>query len=488
MIKHPKTIHIITKGHDHVKECREVVLQYYYPQYQLVVNKGLHDPEVEISIEVDGGNEILLEFQSECYHLSDRILIDSTMPIQKQIKRKLFLFLRKITGKELPWGILTGIRPVKIAHYQFIRGLSDDEVRNSLHKDYLITEEKAQKVIDLAKIEIDVMYPLDKRKAVLYVGIPFCPTRCSYCSFISSTVDNRELLNAYLQALGHEIDKLCGYLDKENIQISSIYVGGGTPSVLNPSEIAKLFEQIYKHISKYETMEITFEAGRPDTVNKEMLKVLHDVGVNRMSINPQTLNDNTLKSIGRNHTAKQFFESMELARSVGMDNINTDLILGLANETTKDVEHTIRKVMELSPENITIHNLSIKKSSVIKENLDDYSFKTDSLIKEMNEIAENMMVEKKYNPYYLYRQQYTQGNLENTGYSLPGKEGIYNISIMSEKTSVIGIGAGSSGKLFYPEIDLLERMETVKDIKTYIETVDQICERKSRQMEKVFHE
>jgi len=485
---YPKTIHIVTIGHDHVKECREVVTQYYYPQYQLVVNKVLYDPEIEISIEVNPENSIVLKFQSKSHDFTDLSLIDANIPIQKQIKRQLFLFLRKITGKELPWGTLTGIRPVKIAHSLLIKGQNQDQVKNSLAKDYFITEKKAGKLVDLAKLEIDVMYPINKRKAVLYVGIPFCPTRCSYCSFISSTVNNRELLNAYLLALGREIDELGAYLDENCIEISNIYVGGGTPSVLNPSEIEKMFEHIYKHISRRKSMEITFEAGRPDTVTKEKLKVLHEMGVNRISINPQTLNEDTLKAIGRNHTAKQFFESMELARSIGMDNINTDLILGLANETTKDVEYSVRKVMELSPENITIHNLSIKKSSTIKGNLEDFSFTIDSLVGEMNDISEQMLMENAYHPYYLYRQQYTQGNLENTGYTLPGKEGIYNISIMSEKTSVIGIGAGSSGKLFYPEIDLLDRMETVKDIKTYIDTIDQICERKIKQMEKVFHQ
>lgn len=477
------TLNIITVGHNYFLECRKIIMQ-YYPNYQIYVNKDM-STLIKFIISVDTQDISIQYYNREVLIRTYIKKIDLSREIKKDIIKYLYKSLSDLLGKKLPWGILTGIRPVKIPHKLLLEGLSDEQVKSILQNNYYLSEEKSNIIIKLAKKEIQTVYPLGKNMAILYISIPFCPSRCNYCSFVSSTVKDEFILQSYLESLGKEIDSILTYLLHNKIKISTLYIGGGTPSILNEKLLYKFFIKLSNYLALDKLDEITFEGGRPDTISEEKLKVLKDFHVNRISINPQTLNDTTLKNIGRRHTAKDYYKAMDIARKLGFDNINNDIIVGLDNEDIEDIKNTMENVVKLAPENITIHNLSLKKSSILKNQIESFVFKEEDIIVKMNDIAKSILLKNNYMPYYLYRQKYTQGNLENIGFCKKGKEGIYNIKIMSEKISVIGLGAGSSGKVFFPDKNKLERIETVKNIESYINNIDNICNKKIEAIEKL---
>ncbi len=398
---------------------------------------------------------------------------------KNRLKRCLYKMLSDYTGKTLPWGTLTGIRPVKISMSMLEEGRKKEEIRAYMADTYLASEQKTDLSIEIAEREMELLGQLDYKDGFsLYVGIPFCPSICSYCSFSSSPIGIWEdKVEHYLDALEREIDftaKMCA-----ERKLNSIYVGGGTPTTLMPMQLERLLRKIKQSFDFSHLAEYTVEAGRPDSITRDKLKVLKKHGVGRISINPQTMKQKTLDIIGRRHTAKQAVDAFWLARELGFDNINMDLILGLPEEEIKDVENTMQNIKALSPDSLTVHSLAIKRAARFKMFSEEYEDFTMTNSWEMVDLTAEYARKMGLFPYYLYRQKNMAGNFENVGYARPGKEGIYNVLMMEEKQTIVALGAGSISKRVYQD-GRIERSENVKDVSLYIEKIDKMAERKRR--------
>lgn len=396
---------------------------------------------------------------------------------KNQLKRCLYQMLSDYTGRVLPWGTLTGIRPVKISMSMLEEGREEEEIRAYMTDTYLASEQKTELSIEIAKREMNLLEQLDYRDGFsLYVGIPFCPSICSYCSFSSSPIGNwKDKVEAYLDTLEREIDYTAQVY--AHGKLNTIYVGGGTPTTLLPMQLERVLKKIKQSFDFSHLAEYTVEAGRPDSITKDKLEVLEKHGVTRISINPQTMKQKTLDMIGRRHTTEQTIKAFRLARELGFDNINMDLILGLPGEGIEDVEHTMQSIRALSPDSLTVHSLALKRAARLKmfpEEYEDFSM-TNSW--EIVDLTARYAREMELLPYYLYRQKNMAGNFENVGYASPGKEGLYNILMMEEKQTILALGAGSITKRVYPE-GRIERCENVKDVSQYIERIEEMLERK----------
>lgn len=367
------------------------------------------------------------------------------------LKHALFHLLTQATGHTPPWGILTGIRPSKILHHLNDLGLKEP-LENKVLEDYcLIREDKIRLLQEVVSIQRPYLQEImdHPKKIALYVGIPFCPTRCSYCSFPAySLQQGREPLQKYLKGLYEEIRVTGAWMKETKRTAGSLYLGGGTPTILTSAEISDLLQWIREKIPAEKNMEFSVEAGRPDTLSREKLLALREQGVNRLSINPQTMHNKTLRRIGRAHTVEDILQMYKLAREISDGVINMDLILGLPGETAQDVQETMTQIGKLRPDNLTIHALAIKRGS--KEHEMGLAQNLDKELETMQEIAFEQARSFGLYPYYLYRQKHIAGNLENIGFAVPGAEGRYNIGIMEERQSVIGIGAGASSKVVNP--------------------------------------
>lgn len=368
------------------------------------------------------------------------------------LKRGLFSLLVQVTGHTPPWGILTGIRPSKILHRLKAAGYSSEERAASLGEAYAIREDKSQllqEVVDIQQPFLEDMknHPQD---VAVYIGIPFCPTRCSYCSFPAySLKQSREPLEHYLQGLGEEIRAAGAWMKARGLTADSLYLGGGTPTILAIPEMERLIALMMTYIPHKEAGEFSVEAGRPDTLSKEKLLALRASGVNRLSVNPQTMHDRTLQRIGRAHTVEDIIKAYKLAREIPGWVINMDLIMGLPGEGVKDIQDTLERIRVLEPDNLTVHALAIKRGS--KEHEQGL---TQNLGRELETMQEVVMAAARYmgmQPYYLYRQKHIAGNLENIGFAKPRLECRYNIGIMEEHQTVIGLGAGASSKIVNPK-------------------------------------
>lgn len=394
------------------------------------------------------------------------------------VKHLLYHLLSEFTRRVLPWGTLTGIRPTKIPVALMEKGYLDDEIRAYMKETYLATEEKIELSIDIAKRELKVLEKIDYKEGYsIYIGIPFCPTTCLYCSFTSYPIVMWEKrVDEYLDALCKEIEFTAKAF--QNKILNTIYIGGGTPTTLNANQLNRLLKKLSSSFDYSHLCELTVEAGRPDSVTLDKFKVLKENNVTRISINPQTMNQQTLDLIGRKHTVKQVHDAYQMAREIGLDNINMDLIVGLPGEDKKMVKYTMDEIIKLNPDSITVHSLALKRAArlnMFKENYQQYEITNNSVIIDLTkEYAKKIDA----TPYYLYRQQNMAGNLENVGYAKPGKEGIYNILIMEEKQTIIALGAGASTKIVFPDGFRIERIENVKDVDNYINRIDEMIERK----------
>ena len=356
-------------------------------------------------------------------------------------------------------------------------GKDEAQIRRYMKETHFVSDEKIKLSMDVAKRELALLSRLDCETGYsLYIGIPFCPSACLYCSFTSYPLSAWESrIDEYLEALSREILFAAGYFKGKHL--NAVYIGGGTPTTLGAAQLKRLVSMVFEHFDMSHCLEFTVEAGRPDSITREKLLALKEEGVTRISINPQTMKDDTLKIIGRRHTAKQTEEQFYLARSLGFDNINMDLIAGLPNETLFDVTHTMQKIAALHPDNLTVHSLALKRAaklSMFREEYQDLTFEnTQETIAVTADYAKQMGME----PYYLYRQKNMAGNFENVGYATEGKEGIYNVLAMEEKQTVIACGAGSISKRVYPD-GSVKRCENVKDVTQYIGRIDEMIERK----------
>ena len=402
---------------------------------------------------------------------------------KNELKKVLYSILKEYTKEELPWGTLTGIRPTKIACDYIEEGRSDEEVRKFYHEQYLCGEEKTELSIEIAKKENSLLREMDYKNGYsIYIGIPFCPTTCLYCSFTSYPIGTyKKKVGEYLKALFKEIDFASTILPHK--RLTTVYIGGGTPTALSAEELELLIDYINTKLPMAGVKEFTVEAGRPDSITREKLKVMKRLGVKRMSINPQTMSDKTLKFIGRMHDAESVRTAFAMAREEGMEDINMDLIVGLPGESVKDTEYTLSEIKKLNPDDLTVHALAIKRAAALKLKLDELSgvIPTDTV--RQQELTYEYARENGYEPYYLYRQKNIADNLENVGYARPGKEGLYNILIMEEKHPIIGLGAGSSCKFVFRDGNRIERTENVKFVMDYIERIDEMIERKRKFLE-----
>ena len=394
-------------------------------------------------------------------------------------KRFLYESLSSITGKTLPWGNLTGIRPTKIAYGMLEEGRAEDEILTFLDKKHFVSEEKSRLSIDIAKRERELLSGVHYEGGYsLYIGIPFCPTTCLYCSFTSFAIGAyRKQVEDYVDCLIKEMEYVSKrYADKI---LDSVYIGGGTPTTLEAHQLDRLIGSLKEMFDFSRVKEFTVEAGRADSITEDKLQVLYRHGVSRISINPQTMKQETLDIIGRRHTVEQVVEAYYMARKIGFDNINMDLILGLPGETPEDVQHTIDRVVELAPDSLTVHSLAIKRASRLNQWIQENGISALQNTDETMDIAAAGAARLGMEPYYLYRQKNMSGNFENVGYARPGKFGLYNILIMEEKQTIVALGAGSITKLVLPG-GRIERTDNVKDVKLYIEKIDEMIERKEQ--------
>lgn len=357
----------------------------------------------------------------------------------------LFKSLSLLTGKPAKWGILTGIRPVKRVNKMIDDGMSKHEIEEELSGVFLCDKDKIDLAYKTALTQKKALKNMNDNSFSLYVSIPFCPSRCSYCSFVSQSVENSiKLIPEYVDKLCEEISYTASKVCDKNLTLDTIYFGGGTPTSLEAEQLEKIMKTISDSFDLSHLREYTVEAGRADTITREKLEVIKSCGADRISINPQTLNDSVLRAIDRRHSVKQFLDSFKLAREIGFNSINTDLIAGLPTDTLDSFMKTIDELVCLNPENITVHTLSIKRAAFLNR-------KSDTVINNpaemMVEYASKRLFESGYNPYYLYRQKNMLENLENIGWAKQGKESLYNIYIMEENQSIIAVGAGASTKI-----------------------------------------
>lgn len=440
----------------------------------------------DIHITFDEGKILLLVIGiSDCHDDSYQALgveIDASMSriaIKNALKKLIYHGLSRHTGKLLPWGALTGIRPVKIPMKLLEQGVPEVDIMQHLKSIYLVSDEKARLALDIAVREREILTAADYPSGYsLYIGIPFCPTTCLYCSFTSYSIAGwKDRIDDYLDALEKEINYVSeSYAGR---RLDTIYVGGGTPTTLSPGQLERLLKTVGTKFDLTVLQEYTLEAGRADSITEEKLAVLKHYGVSRISINPQTMNQETLKRIGRQHTVDQVQEAFTLARKMGFDNINMDIILGLPDESSADVIRTLDAIRLLRPDSLTIHSLAVKRASNLSRWIQEHGM--DSMIntEETMEIAMSGAKSMGMQPYYLYRQKNMAGNFENTGYALPGHYGLYNILMMEEIQTVIALGAGTVSKRVYAD-GRIERRDNIKDAGLYIERVTEMIDRKKQ--------
>lgn len=456
-----------------------VMIKAFYPEEKIVTEAGESiDFTVETSIQ---DKRIATKVYNEDRTLAsaeDYVKESDRKTLRDQLKRQLYNIFSEITGKELPWGTLTGVRPVKIPLSMIEDGKDETEIRDYMKKEYLVSDHKTDLSLAVARRELALLQRLDYTNGYsLYIGIPFCPTTCLYCSFTSYPLGMwREKVDTYLDALIKELTEVADIM-KDKIT-DTIYIGGGTPTTLTAEQLDRLLSEIHKHFKLDSLKEFTVEAGRPDSITMDKLLVLKKHGVTRISINPQTMNQKTLDLIGRRHSVEQVRETFAQAREAGFTNINMDLIVGLPGEVREDVVYTMEEIMKLDPDSITVHSLAIKRAAALNIWRDKYrAYKitnTDEIIDMTADYAAKMGME----PYYLYRQKNMAGNFENVGYAKPGKAGIYNVLIMEEKQPILAAGAGAQTKMVFYQDNRIERVENVKDVSNYIERIDEMIERK----------
>lgn len=407
-----------------------------------------------------------------------------------RIDLRMYDILKKETGRDLAWGILTGVRPTKIAMQKLEEGMKETEFVPWFTEEFRAREDKAKLAWEIAQRERELLSRLDYEDGYsLYVGIPFCPTVCTYCSFSSGSLETwKDRVEDYLEALCKEL-RFIAQRSKDK-KLNTIYIGGGTPTTLTASQLDRLLNCIDESFSRKDLLEYTVEAGRPDSITREKLEILMQHQITRISVNPQSMQQKTLDIIGRRHTVEQIKETFAMAREVGFDNINMDIIAGLPGEEIADMKDTLDQIRELGPDSLTVHSLAIKRAAKMEmKDLEADPGKMSETLSGMIEAARKVAEKMELFPYYLYRQKNIAGNFENVGYAKVDKAGIYNILIMEEKQSIIAAGAGASTKLvlkspvFVPgskkkKMTHLIRVENVKAIDAYIERIDEMIERK----------
>ena len=492
-------IHVICSHETYIYNAYHMT-KAFYPAWEV-------DSRVEekasnyVEVQIEDTNEVLCvtdelleRYRKEKNWSSDNL---DKKELKYQVDRVLYELLSKATKRTLAWGILMGVRPTKIAMQKICDGVKKEEFVPWFQDELCVSEEKADLAFEIAKREKKLLDQLDYEQGFsLYVGIPFCPSVCSYCSFSSGELSVwSHRVDDYVDALCKELSFIAESAKEYGRKVNTIYIGGGTPTTLSVVQLERLLSHIDTQFEKDQVIEYTVEAGRPDSITREKLEVIKKHGVSRISINPQTMQQKTLDAIGRKHTVQDIYDVYEMAREIGFENINMDLIAGLEGETLEDMQDTLCQIKRLMPDNLTVHALAIKRAAKMgQKDSKEYEKeqekrKTVGPIEAMVRAAYQAAGEMGMEPYYLYRQKNIAGNFENVGYAKVDKAGIYNILIMEEKQSIIAAGAGASTKIVLKEpvavpgnknnkMTTLIRQENVKAIDAYIDRIDEMIKRK----------
>lgn len=414
------------------------------------------------------------------------IALKKANKVEYEASRNLFLILSEITGISPKWGCLTGIRPVKkLNELLYEEKKTKEEAFETMRDRYFLTREKFDLCYDTSVTQKGLLEKEKQNSYSLYVAIPFCPTRCKYCSFVSHSIkkSGARLIPEYTEKLCRELEIVSENARRLKLSLDTIYIGGGTPTAIPAENLEKIMEKIEKCFDISGISEYTVEAGRADTITEEKLRVIKNHGAERISINPQSMVDSVLNAVGREHTGKDVINAFELARKIGFKIINTDTIAGLPTDTFEGFRYTIDTLVSLDPENITVHTLTLKRSAELYKNSEEVKKNISaSLVDEMVSYAYHTLKEHGFNPYYLYRQKNTVGNLENVGYSKKGDESLYNIYIMDESQTILAAGASGSTKLVNTETGLIRRQINYKYPYEYISDFDKMMEKKQKEI------
>ncbi len=437
----------------------------------------------------------------ECTEFGDGAAVfdEKSHALKTALKHLLYRALSQVTGKSLPWGELIGIRPTKLAMEILEEGGTKEQAAERMMAEHKVSREKAVLSAQIAEREKEILSRLHTENGCsLYVNIPFCPTTCLYCSFTSFPIGAwKDRVDDYLDVLEREMRETSALMKAQGKVVDTVYIGGGTPTTLSPAQSDRLLSMIRKYFldGQPEPIEFTVEAGRPDSITAEKVRVLKAHGVSRMSVNPQTMNDRTLRLIGRRHTVQQTLEAYACAREAGMDNINMDIILGLPEETAADVQHTVDEIVRLAPDDFTVHSLALKRASRMMKYIEENGFSTIRNTDETMRIAAEGAARMGLVPYYLYRQKNMSGNFENVGYARPAQRdvagrimaparyGIYNILIMEEKQTILALGAGAITKRVWDRGEngiRIERCENARELDVYMNHIAEMIDRKRR--------
>ncbi len=476
-------MYLINRNHKFHYEM-ENLLRIFFPEKITVTSDlpgegdwcvtSLDGSEIGIELCLDG----TVYSEKKMFPLSDKLSDESDDSyLERKMAIMLFELLKGKTGYTPPWGILTGVRPAKLMT-NLIRKYGELWAITYFTDELMVSEEKTKLALLVASAENPIIEQASAPDSFsLYISVPFCPTRCSYCSFISHSNESaKKLIPEYVEKLCHEIEVTGEIAKKLNLRLESVYIGGGTPTVLSAEQLKAVTDSVRNNFDLSSIKEYTIEAGRPDSVSDDKFKVIKNSGCTRISINPQTFNDDVLREIGRQHTSQMTLDAMQSARENGFSNINMDLIAGLPTDTLESYENTIDTVLSLEPENITVHTLALKRSSnIVTENR-----RTNSgvLACEMLSLTQEKLTKAGYIPYYMYRQSKCLGNLENVGWAKKGYEGLYNVYMMEECHTVLAVGAGAVIKLKAPHSNEIERIFNYKYPYEYISGFDEIIKRK----------
>jgi len=414
-------------------------------------------PEVAVDVYPDKDGEavsayISIKLNDKLCEATETVYLDEEVTFGTHesvaVGRAVFAAGKELLGHTPPWGILTGIRPAKVAGGLLRSGKGVLKAKKIMRDEYFLNPQKAALAVSVASAEYKLTKKMPKNTCSLYISIPFCPSRCAYCSFVSYTTKRLlSMIDEYLLVLISELRETFAVIEKLGMTLTTVYIGGGTPTTLSAEQLEILLSEIDKHVDVSSLLEFTLEAGRPDTITKEKLAVAKAHGVTRISVNPQTLSDDILREIGRQHTVEDFYRAYELAKESGIRDINVDLIAGLPGDDFKNFSETVDKVIDLAPTNITVHTFCVKKASdALRNNSSIYSLSGGDAAKSVS-YSQLKTKFAGYKPYYMYRQKNTVGNLENVGFSLEGHEGLYNIYMMEEMQTIFAVGAGAVTKL-----------------------------------------
>lgn len=471
-------MNLYVKNHNFHFEL-ENLTRLFFPNEKITVIRDFSEPQPPC-IYTEVSDKITISVNIGSFNKSEtavkKLTDDDNELVSAQLLYKL---LCDFTGLTQPWGILTGVRPVKLLR-RLAEESNEEQAVKKFEKDFFVSNEKIALSRETEHNERKILELSKPESFSLYVGIPFCPSRCSYCSFVMASIERAEkLIEPYTKLLCEEIKQTAEIANKLGLRLETVYFGGGTPTTLSAEQLDTVLGTVNKSFDMSTCREFTVEAGRPDTIDSAKLFALKENKVDRISINPQTVNDEVLKTIGRKHTAQQFFDAFELARKCGFDNINTDLIAGLPTDTPESFKNSLDSIVRLNAECITVHTLCMKRASRLTTEGVTLDLQQARDAREMLAYTQNILGQNEYIPYYMYRQSRMVGNLENVGWSKKGFESLYNVYVMDETHTILACGSGGVTKLKRNNPDYLERIFNFKYPYEYIDRFDELIQRKS---------